>query len=325
MGGAVFVFYYAHIGYMPDFDLSSSLVMLAAAAFTAVSIFVLMVLLMIFPGYAWNQMWVVGSRMGKEWARRGSFFGLVGWFFVPVFSFYAILVLAATRSYLFLSALFVVFATYFCYIRFFRSSEFRDAQKEFFLFSFASLMVSVLLLFPFLVVYGIYSDSEKIFGSYSWMALVGGVVFVLYTTVFVVHLSSVKNGFFWIAGFGVVTVLALLMYFGKTHAIPASVMRLYGFGDVHVSKIVMSGEACDVISKYCVKVDPVGERLCSVNDVVILSRLGDRTYIKSDHLAKPSDLDSDFVNCQADSVEFAIKSSAIISWGKIKEGDSASN
>ena len=54
-GGAVFLSYYVHIEYMPDFDLKSSITITAAVAVTGLIIIIIMHLcVMVMPGVSWG-------------------------------------------------------------------------------------------------------------------------------------------------------------------------------------------------------------------------------------------------------------------------------
>lgn len=70
LGGGVFIAYFARIGYMPDFDLKSSVAITAATAVTSIIVISVLLVMTILPGAFWSGIWSnLGdiSKLNKYW------------------------------------------------------------------------------------------------------------------------------------------------------------------------------------------------------------------------------------------------------------------
>ena len=83
LGGIIFVAYYAHIGYMPDFDLKSSITITAAVAVTGVVSVIVLMITMVLPSIIWVEYWGSTSILKNNWSDKSgnpTFIGIVIWF-----------------------------------------------------------------------------------------------------------------------------------------------------------------------------------------------------------------------------------------------------
>ncbi|MGY3727574.1 MULTISPECIES: hypothetical protein [Cobetia] len=92
-GAAVFVLYYIYIGYMPDFDMTSSISLLAAVSATSIFLLLFVVLMGIMPGIFWDYYWhEVGeeTNFSRRWKNKEAVttvWLLIFWFALPVLIF----------------------------------------------------------------------------------------------------------------------------------------------------------------------------------------------------------------------------------------------
>ncbi len=117
---------------------------------------------------------------------------------------------------------------------------------------------------------------------------------------------------YWYLGLGVATLFLISILFREFYRIPTIVMRLYKFGNIPTSELVLKTEGCAVFSALDIKIENKKSGLCTTNNILILSRLGRETYLQ--HSNKDRIL------------KFTITSSNVVSWSLIEgKTPSASN
>lgn len=100
---------------------------------------------------------------------------------------------------------------------------------------------------------------------------------------------------------GFMALLMVGLLFGKFDRIPYSVMKIYKFGNIEASELVLEKGACELLKTLGVDVLVTNYDICIVEDVLILSRLGRESYLK---------IDQD----ESTSLKFTIESSSVVSW-----------
>lgn len=239
-GGGIFISYYAHIEYMPDFDFKSSITLLSAASVTAIFIVLLLLSILIFPGVYWTN-WANTTQLKKYWEddegnkellKTTLYFGApimfcYGLFFIWYqYGVFAILLYTAT-------------GTFFCYILLSKTDLCgKELWKELGKIAFTSLFCFVLTLVPLNIVLSlaastpITSKGDRIF-----ISLVVAL-FIAFANIMAVAKPPKMNGFLWYPGLGLITLFVLVSAFEVTYRIPERVMEIYKFGSIHTKLIV---------------------------------------------------------------------------------------
>ena len=70
LGGGILTLYYAHLGYLPDIEWSSSIVYLATASLIGGTIGLLLALSLLIPGYIWSAFLVADEKLNRAFCFR---------------------------------------------------------------------------------------------------------------------------------------------------------------------------------------------------------------------------------------------------------------
>lgn len=302
VGGAVFVSYYAYIGYMPNFDFSSSVAITAAAGVTGIILLIFIMFLMIFPGAFWINTWGSESQAKDLWTDsegNATFKGLLLWFLIPVFVIYVGVYLAFNSGWYGWLIPPLIFIIYYLYLKFWRSnidSPIKEVGKQFC----TTLLSSVFLIFPLWMAVGLSTSNgdEKSLSPF-FVGLIS-VLFVLFINIMVAAKPKNFNAFVWYVGLAFLTVFMVFSMSNSFYMIPQRVIEIYKFGNIKVSKIVLEEEACKSFRALGVEVEKSKEVGCVAKDIIIMSRLGEEMYLKNRESGNP--------------LNFTIDSSNVLSW-----------
>lgn len=292
-GAVVFVAYYIHIEYMPDFDMMSSISLLAAVSATSIFFIVFLVLMGIMPGLFWDYYWSDmggSSNLSQQWKKletRDTIQALMIWFALPILAIFASVIGELFFGWYSFIFLVIVAFGFFGYLVTRSDYGFWEGCKNFISLAFASFMTSVFAFFPF---YFIIKASEMKSDDNDMLLFLIALLslFVVFMNVFVaapitssqLSLNNIKkNKIIKNTIIGALVLVVICIWSKATHLIPESVMRLYKFGAIHASKIVFDKEGCDVLGNLYLKGNPE-EGMCYVDDVLILSRLGNEYYLQ---------------------------------------------
>lgn len=283
LGGGIFVSYFAHIEYMPDFDLKSSITITAAAAVTALMITVSLLVVMILPGVFWRYVWGESSSFKNEWKDdEGNliFFGLFVWLIIPISVVYVTTLVSYHIGWKSAFVVVLVFLFYFYFFISYRKLHFLQTFKEIILLSVSAFFSSIILFFPLFFVLKLTFDE----GAPKDLPLLvsGGLSGAFIVVANIMATTNPKNlkSFYWFFGLGALIFIVVFSSFGKFHIIPARVMGIYKFGNIFVDDIVLKEDACNVFRKLKVDVSEIENNICTAQGVLILSRLGREVYIQ---------------------------------------------
>lgn len=301
LGGAIFVAYYAHIEYMPEFDLKSSIAITAAVAVTALISTIILLVVMVLPGSFWGNTWGKDSKLRKYWTDDDNIetiSGLLIWFGIPLALIYA----TATASY-FISwySLFIILSgilAFYFYIKVKLSHE--NALGEVLKQYLVALIASIFIVIPLFFIISLSIQTEHNLKISSWAAGLIAGTFIIIVNVFAATTAKNIKPFYWRLGLGAVTLGFVLVFFDNTHRIPVKVMELYKFGNIKADEMVLKKDSCNVFQAFKIEIKNNEEEYCVVRNIVILSRLGPETYLKY------SEKDS--------IMKFTVKTSDILSW-----------
>ncbi|SDO44204.1 hypothetical protein [Vreelandella arcis] len=307
-GGGVFVIYYALIGYMPDFDLKSSVAITAAASATSVVIILTMLGAMVLAGSFWGGIWnVLGERsnLKKYWVDNSfnsNFLNLLIWFAIPLLAVYLSMFIKIYFEGWYWLAILIIPSMLFLYFLCFQSGfRFLVGLKEFVFLVFATLVSASFMLTPLYFILKLTADE---FGNISYVALLNG----FFATVFLVFVNMASatpqnNAKPYVKEFvlGLMALSMVLSLFGKFDRIPYGVMKIYKFGNIQASELVLNKSGCELYKALDLEVSTTDYDVCIIKDVLILSRLGKEAYleVKEDNIGL---------------LRFAMPTSFIVSW-----------
>lgn len=310
IGGAIFVSYYANIGYMPDFDFKSSITLLSAASITAILTVLLFIVILILPGAFWSGTWAKSSSLKSNWEdEKGHkvLFKTALWFGVPILFFYGLLTIAVL-NWIVAIPYFIIGISLFIYIAHKKSKLNRKPLiEETAKMLFASFSCSILAFLPIFLVFSLsLSSLTTSKGSPAFIGMVVAV-FIVFINVLATAKPNKFNGLVYYPGLGVAAFVVVFSSFDIFHRIPERVMEIYKFGSIEAKKIIVKSEACDTLLLLGVlpKVEP--KKPCSLNDVKILSRLGKDMYL------------------EVNDMKFTIKNSEVLSWSVQEISNKSSN
>ncbi|TVU70165.1 hypothetical protein [Cobetia crustatorum] len=292
-GAVVFFLYYIHIGYMPDFDMTSSVSLLAAVSATSILFLVSMVVMGIMPGLFWDYYWkdIEGDfDLSDRWTgleAGATVKSLFFWFALPI-----LFVFISTIGVLFfglysLVLLPLVSFIYFLYILKEYNCRYKVGFKKLISLVFAIFMSSIFAFFPLYFIMKALSlkseDVDKVLYLSGLLSL-----FVVFMNILVaapitapslsVNIIDKKKFKKNLAiGFSVLVMISLGS--NSAYLIPEAVMRLYKFGNIDASRIVFDKDGCSILTEVGLVAD--GEYdMCYISNVLILSRLGEEYYLE---------------------------------------------
>ena len=299
VGGGIFISFYANIGYMPDFDFESSLTLLSAASITAILTLILLVVILIMPGFFWSNTWADRSSIKINWENeeaQKSFLKTALWFGAPILFFYGLLVLA---FYSWVLAIFYgLLGVSISYFLVYKLSSLRGRLLCYEVCKMlgTSFVCSMLAFLPIYLVVTL--SSSNIVTSKGSPAYIG--VVVAFFIAFVNVLTTVKprniNGLAYYFGLGVVALYIVLASFEVFHRIPERVMEIYKFGSINTKSIIFKSGACETLILHGLLAKNESKSQCVLENVKILSRLGSDMYLESKGL------------------KITIKNSEVLSW-----------
>jgi len=313
LGGGIFIAFYANIGYMPDFDLISSITLVAAVTTTTIAMVASLVALLIFPGTIWSGSWGIKHPLSTTWSKNGQqgrLEGILLWVGLPMSSGILTVIFCLFWDWYPLPIAIIVFVSFYCFkIKRKTGLPFREILKKVGLLLVLTSLSSLFIWFPFWVVFNLYLQTDSDLAVPAWVAALVSAIFILASNTLSVFPPTEIKKIYWHISLGTATLFFILLIFGGFHKIPAGVMKLYKLGNIQTSEIVLSNEGCSIFRTLGIGVSQKKGLLCSATDVLILSRLGRETYLRH--------------GSGTESVKFTITSSDIVSWSILETKKSA--
>lgn len=186
IGGVIFVIYYALIGYMPEFDLKSSVTITAAASITSILIILMTLVMMVFAGSFWGGIWsFLGDKaeLKRYWLEgddSAGFRGLLVWFSIPLLSVYLSFGLSLyTGNWYWVIVLVFVSLVYLFCICFCCGFGVVKGSKEFFFLVVATFLAAFFISFPLSLVFRLsVLEFENISGMSWFFGFLSAVVVI---------------------------------------------------------------------------------------------------------------------------------------------------
>lgn len=314
LGGGIFIAFYASIGYMPDFDLISSVTLIAAATTTVIIIVMSLVIMLIFPGTIWNGPWGIEPHLSNSWRKaqgNAHLKGLFLWIGFPMLTGIATLALSLFFGWYPLRISGVIFLVfYYFHIKNKTTLGLRGRLKRLALFFLLTSVSSLLIWLPLWFVFNLYLQTNSDFIVPVWLAAFTSALFVIIANILAAAPPDDIRIIYWYLWLGVVTLFVILVLFGGFHRIPATIMQLYKFGNITTSEVVFNPEGCAILSALGTEVENKRTGLCTAKNILILSRLGRETYLQHKN--------------GSGALKFTIASSDLVSWSLLENHDPSS-
>jgi MFS family permease len=287
IGGAIFVWYYAYIGYMPDFDFRSAITILSAASITAILILIFFIVILIMPGAFWVETWANQSNLKSNWEDKNNEkrFGAVAiWFSVPILVYYLGFIIA-TYCYeaLAVYALIIIFFLYFLGIKKF-GLEGKLLHSEIWKMLATSFVSALLAFFPlYMVVTLSFSEISTSKGPATGVGIIVAVFIAIVNVMATMKPKSIHSPIYY-SGLGLAAFFIVFTSFEIFHRIPEMIMKTYKFGAIENASIVLKRDGCEAIEKYgLIQGSWEGDK-CFMENVTIHSRLGNDMYVEKGEL-----------------------------------------
>lgn len=300
VGGGVFLFYYAKIGYMPQLELESALLMFVGLSISFLFVIMTLVFCMVMPGIAWGEDWFI-NRGVKKVVSRGDDAHLwtVFYFSFPLIAALSTLFLYyeyGVYAFLLLFAMMSI-VTFF----FFRHYDGPINKSIFSYFGYlaSSVIVMVLMIVPVLIVLRLMALQEN---SDSWLAILAGFS-SLFMLIFLNSIAAANPGkvnafLLWIV-LGAFALFFIFLSLSGFSRIPFGVLNMYKLADTKVD-VVLKEEACMALVALDVITDVDDSNVCVLEGAYMLSRLGKEYYFR--HAVEGGIL------------EFSIPSEEVVAW-----------
>lgn len=327
-GGLIFLLYFARIGYLPELNLKDSVFFLAVAAVTGFFFVTSMSAGLVFPSIIWSSL-VENKAFRALWPRdlRRRLSRAVLFLGLPLATVGVVFALSVhTREkdwYVFtlgsiplVSLIGFSIAWLFFYVR--RRKVIRRAGRvhvrepgwksalvslrQSLTYWVVYLLSCVFFLVPFVIIYLI---ARRFVVEDPWVRVVVLALlpaFVIFVNVMGAIVPKGKNQVFWRALLGVVTLFSLLVLCEATVSVSATVMRLYGIGNIRGATLVVGKDGCSALEQVGVQPILKVNDTCKAEGVTILSRLGNSYYLR-------------WADPQGNAVLFTVPSSSVLSWG----------
>lgn len=305
-GAAIFVLYYIHIGYMPDFDMASSISLLAAVSATSIFLLLFIVVVGIMPGIFWDCYWnEVGGENGfsRRWKNREPITtvgALIIWFALPVLIFFISILGGLLYSSWLYSVLLLAFVVYYLCIICSDDVRLWAGFKDCSYLFFASLLSSMLAIIPFYFILSVlllekYDDTKMLY-LIIFLSLFVLLMNVLVAAPVVASDSSAntvdENKLKKNALIGFIMLVVFFIATSSTVLIPKGIMQLYKFGNINASRVVLDRDGCLILKGNGLS-GASDSDMCYIEGLLILSRLGEEYYLEISSNAVMKDITSD--------------------------------
>jgi hypothetical protein len=292
-GGLIFFIYYYSIEYIPSFNLITSVQLLVTASVTGLLIVSSIIAMLILPSFFWEKAINKNEGLifvGIDRSQRILIFFAIPMLFVNgsiIASFYSQKVWILTFNILWLVGLGI-------YILIVNKQNSKNINLYWSYFGFLALSAyyTVTSILPIFVLSFIFFETsvEQVIKSISINC---AILLVIVTTINIIILfKPEKIGFiYWNSVLGLVSFVMITTLTNTAATFPKAIMRTYKLGNIKVSSLVLDKQGCTIVNesmKFHQAKDKKGEILkfeinndiCTVPDVLILSRLGEESYIE---------------------------------------------
>ncbi len=302
LGGMVFIFYYASIGYFPHLNFADSLDLLFAVAIAFLFVIIVLILGLVVPRLMAGD--YGSTAKAKEFwkgEKQGVNIGLLTWFGIPMFLVSAILFIAIASNISditiilgFLTLYFVllvVFAWLACKKPENKKISYKEAIKKYGLWIHSSVILvgSLLIFTPFFIAGAFFRSWRQEYEQYWLFESIWGtsltyiLIFVILLMTNIATINESKSPTFKTSLLSGSFLLFLLFFIFGGWNIPNKIMERYKFGNFIVDEMIFHNEACKAIrlSKLQSSIFPkhANSKFCKLSNVKVLSSLGKYNYL----------------------------------------------
>lgn len=282
-GGMVFIFYFAHIGYMPEFDLKSAIAIVSAAAITSIFTILLFVFVFIMPAIFWTEGLTKNAKV-RNWleddnGERSIFKASVSFALsiVSVYVFFALVVYDWRAS-----VFYAVFASILVGALFRKvfSCQGRELVEETVKFLALSLIVSGVAILPLYSFLSLFESTEITSKGGPIFVGIPSAIFIVFSNIMVIAKPKKWKGLPYYFGVGFLCFFIVFSSFEKFYRIPERTMEVYKFGAIETKIIIFDEVGCKIVSKVIGVDSYENKSVCDLQGARILSRLGKNMYIQ---------------------------------------------
>jgi hypothetical protein len=317
-GGVVFLAYFASIGFMPEIDVKTSVLLLAVSASTGGFLLVVAVLYLVCPGWLWiyetHRQESLKSPGWFAWPTLGLLLGFLSiprWWWVGTFGIVSV---AAPLLLLLFGSLRARLAFFFRKLKDKLYSKQKVVQivqrggtAGVFVYS---LLLIFLVFLPLLALVDLLIKQNPYLPKTAMLTAVAMVIIIwFFNTLFVVARPSSISPYL---GVGFMILFLLIAMSGAWTAIPKWVMSIYKFGNLTNASLVLDEMGCAIVGHHGLKVTRYSAEpktgavptptACSLPYVTIHSRLGNTYYVE--------------VSRGDASLRFTLPAEHVLSWAK---------
>ena len=284
IGLATLGFYYIHIEYIPNLDLSSiTFILIIISALTIFTIFSFIVIFTL-PSLAWS-IWAEDSELKHYWMdkegrnhkKTARWFSLtiIYWVLISFITYYSIVVgvgifiISISCAYLILK----------------KNNQRRLTNKRlvfeigmYCVFSLASFVSTSMLLWAISTIYN-YTFID-VFNSQALLKLAVVCIVIIFINLIISSLSRSFNNLIIASILGFIGAFFLIVNFDIWERVPQSIVSRLKIGNINTSSIVLRSEGCEALKLSGWKTQPEDNNLCVIYNVKILSKLGTEMYLE---------------------------------------------
>lgn len=286
LGGSIFTIYYAHIRYMPSFDLQSSTMLLGASAITAFFMLVIIVVVFLLPGEYWYRTFgkrIQQSTHNKSKSKSYKNALCASLFLFPQATMFSSLFLVEKPYWKGLLEIGIILFVIMTYISTKVVSLIEVPKKsqnelvEAIEYCWASFISIVASSYPLLLLTSLSDGAVNL--QLNEMTIIAILTILGINTVVAIRPNRI-SAFIFYGIISLCTLSIVLLSFNASTTISKSVIKLYGFGNFEVKTLTLKKEACNYLKAQNLHAFTNSTDFCIYKEVIILSSLGENYFIK---------------------------------------------
>lgn len=148
-----------------------------------------------------------------------------------------------------------------------------------------SLISFVLVAIPAFIMLSLLLKAGQQLSFGEMLYVITAVLILFEANVGAAFIPKIRKGKFIVLSnvvFSALVFVIVVAMMGSVNYIPARMMEIYKLGNLEADKVVFDERACKIYAAYDISTRPISEfeRICSVNNLKILSALGDEWYFE---------------------------------------------
>lgn len=317
-GGLIFLVYFYSIDFLPEFDLQTSLTLLASAALTGGFILLVLGVYLLAPALVWRGVVINDEKLKFLWYNEEEFLQRRAalWFVIPNILILAIFSVGVCMGIAF--SIIIIISIISCIILWPNLLNNLDINLRGYIavfFLILCFLSAIYFVFPLIVLYGLLQEAHPSFGILIRISLV--VVTLLVNTIMAV--SQVRSWYLY-CFIPFLFLFTIFTWTNKWNFIPKTVMRTYKLGNIANASVVLNDLGCMIAKHHELKgikelsdlptfkssVNPnpspnPNPKTCALPDVMIHSRVGTLYYLEA-------------TRSDDTSVRFTVPGQHVLSW-----------